>query len=94
LRAYLDPFAAFKSIAADANALDYNRRHRGRLLGHLKRWAVITLLCALALQPLGPLARAEPLLCAPILILALGFCAGVCMLLVSAAVYVVLGLEA
>jgi hypothetical protein len=93
LRLYLDPFTDFKSIASDAGALDYNRRHRGQLLRYLKRWAIITLLCALALEPLAPLARTEPLLWVPIAGLTLGFCAGVCLLLLAAAVYVVLGLE-
>ena len=93
LRQYLDPFAGFKSIAADADALEYNRRHRTQLLTYVKRWAMIALLCALALEPLAALARTAPLLCVPILGLEIGFSASVCMLLLAAAVYVVLGLK-
>jgi hypothetical protein len=93
LRVYLDPFVLFKSIAADADALEYNRRHRGRLLTYVKRWAVIALLCALALEPLAALARAEPILSIPIIGLELGFAAAICMLLLSIAVYVILGLN-
>ena len=90
---YLDPFAAFKSIAADPGALDYNRRHRHYLLAYVRRWAMIALLCVLALEPLAALARTEPLLCVPIMGLEIGFSAAVCMLLLAAAVYFVLGLE-
>ena len=93
LRRYLDPFADFKSLAADPDALQYNRRHRGRLLTYAKRWAVIALLCALAMEPLAALARTDPILCLPIMGLGLGFSASVCMLLLATAVYVVLGLE-
>jgi hypothetical protein len=90
---YLDPFIGFKSIAAEPGALDYNRRHRALLLTYIKRWATIALLCALGLEPLAALARTEPILCVPILGLELGFSVAVCMLLLAAAVYVVLGLE-
>ena len=93
LRRYLDPFADFKSLSTDPDALEYNRRHRGRLLTYVKRWAVIALLCALAMQPLGALARAQPILCVPILGLGLGFSSAICMLLLAGAVYLVLGLE-
>jgi hypothetical protein len=93
LRVYLDPFVLFKSVAADDDALEYNRRHRGRLLSYVKRWTVIALLCALALEPLAALARAEPILCVPIVGLGLGFSSAVCMALLAAAVYVVLGLK-
>ncbi len=90
---YLDPFAPFKSIATDADALEYNRRHRGVLLPYAKRWAMIALSCAAIMEPLAALARAEPMLCVPILGLELGFSAAVCVLLLSVAVYVVLGLK-
>jgi len=93
LRLYLDPFAGFKSIALDADARDYNRRHRGLLLTFVKRWAVIALACALGMEALALLARGEPLLGVPIIALALGFSASVCALALSLAVYVVLGLE-
>ena len=98
VRAYLDPFVFFKSItigapAARAEALQCNRSHRGILLAYVRRWAAIAVLCAGAMVPLGPLAKAEPILCIPIVGLELGFSAAVCMLLVSVAVYVVLGLE-
>ena len=95
---YLDPFALFKSIhvgppAARTEALQYNRRHRSILLTYVRRWAAIAVLCACGMAPLGAAARAEPILCIPIVGLELGFSAAVCMLLVSIAVYVVLGLE-
>lgn len=84
----------FKSIAADADAMDYNRRNRRLLLAYARRWAVIGLACAGGMQPLAVLARAEPMLSVPTLGLEIGFSASVCMLLLSLAVYVVLGLDA
>ena len=93
LRLYLDPFAGFKSIGAEADALEYNRRHRHRLLAYVKRWAMIALVCALGIEPLAALARTQPLLCVPILGLEIGFSAAVCALLLAAAVYLVLGLK-
>ena len=93
LRLYLDPFAAFRSIAVDPAALEYNRRQRDLLVTYVKRWAMIALVCALVMEPLAALARAEPILCVAILGLEIGFSAAVCMLLLAAAVYVVLGLE-
>jgi|SRR3954462_1958157 hypothetical protein len=93
LRLYLDPFALFKSIAADADALEYNRRHRDVLLAYAKRWAMIALGCAVLLEPLAAAARADPILCVPILGLELGLSTAVCMMLLAIAVYVVLGLE-
>jgi len=50
-------------------------------------------LCASGMAPLGAAAQAEPILCIPILGLEVGFSAAVFMLLVSVAVYFVLGLE-
>jgi len=93
LRLYLDPFVPFRSIAHEADALDYNRRHRGMLLPYARRWAMIALACAGGLFPLGAAARAEPMLCLPVLGLELGFSTAVCMLLLALAVYVVLGLK-
>jgi hypothetical protein len=98
VRAYLDPFVFFKSItigppAARTEAQQYNRSHRGILLAYAVRWAAIALACAGGMAPLAALARAEPILCIPILGLEIGFSAAVCMLLVSVAVYVVLGLD-
>ena len=93
LRLYLDPFALFKSIAVEGDALEYNRHHRQLLLPYVRRWAAIALACAAGLFPLGALARADPLLCVPVLGLELGFSSAVCMLLLSIAVYVVLGLD-
>jgi len=93
LRLYLDPFALFKSIAAEPGALEYNRRHRGMLLIYVRRWATIAVLCISSMAPLGALARAEPILVLPIIGLELGFSSAVCMLLLSVAVYVVLGLK-
>jgi hypothetical protein len=93
LRLYLDPFALFKNITAEPDGLEYNRRHRRMLLVYVRRWATIAALCAGVMAPLGALARAEPILCIPIVGLELGFSTAVCMLLLSIAVYVVLGLE-
>jgi len=93
LRLYLDPFALFKSIAAEPGALEYNRRHRAILLTYVRRWATIAVLCAGSMAPLGAAARAEPILCIPIIGLELGFSSAVCMVLLSVAVYVVLGLD-
>ena len=93
LRLYLDPFVPFRSIAHEADALDYNRRHRGMLLPYARRWAMIALACAGGLFPLGAAARVEPMLCLPVLGLELGFSTAVCVLLLALAVYVVLGLQ-
>ena len=93
LRLYLDPFAPFKRVTVEADALEYNRRHRGVLLAYARRWAIIGLVCALGMEPLAALARAEPILCVPILGLELGFSTAVCMLLLALAVYIVLGFE-
>ena len=93
LRLYLDPFALFKSIAEEADALEYNRRHRGLLLGYAKRWAMIGLACAGVMEPLAAAASADSILYAPVLGLELGFSASFCMLVLSVAVYVVLGLD-
>jgi hypothetical protein len=90
---YLDPFAPFKNIAAETDALDYNRRHRHLLLTYVRRWAVIGLSCAAGMEALGLLARVEPYLVVPIFGLELCFSASVCMLVLAAAVYWVLGLE-
>jgi hypothetical protein len=94
LRVYLYPFVLFKSIATDDDALEYNRRNRGLLLAYARRWAAIGLACAGGMEPLAVLARAEPILGVPTLGLEIGFSASVCMLLLSLAVYVVLGLDA
>src|SRR3954454_13351359 len=93
LRLYLDPFAPFKSIAMEADGLEYNRRHRAVLLVYARRWAAIALACACVMEPIGPLSRTEPFLCAPILGLEMAFSTAVCVLLLALAVYVVLGLE-
>jgi hypothetical protein len=93
LRLYLDPFALFKSVAVDDDALEYNRRHRDLLLAYAKRWAMIALGCAGLLEPLAAAARVEPILCVPILGLELGLSTAVCVLLLAIAVYFVLGLE-
>jgi hypothetical protein len=98
LRLYLDPFALFKNItigppSARAEALQYNRCHRAILLTYVRRWTAIAVLCACGMAPLGALAGAQPILGIPILGLELGFSGAVCMLLLSVAVYVVLGLD-
>jgi hypothetical protein len=98
LRLYLDPFALFKNtsvgpLAERIEAFQYNRRHRGVLIAYAQRWALIGLACVGAMIPLCPLARAEPVLCVPIVGLELGFTLSVVLLLLSGAVYVVLGLR-
>jgi hypothetical protein len=90
---YLDPFALLKRISVDADALEYNRRHRGLLLSYIRRWAAIALACLAVMEPMAPLARLEPFLCVPLLGLEIGFSTAVCVLLLALAVYVVLGLE-
>ena len=93
LRLYLDPFARFKSIATEGDALAYNRRHRAILLDYARRWAMIALACGCLMEPLGPLARTEPLLCVPIVGLEICLSSSVCVLLLALSVYVVLGLK-
>ena len=93
LRLYLDPFSPLKSIAREADALEYNRRHRRMLLPYVQRWAMIALGCACLMEPIGPLSRSEPLLCMPILGLDICFSASVCVLLLALSVYCVLGLK-
>ena len=99
LRLYLDPFALFGnvnagSIWAQAQAWQYNCRHRHMLLAYAKRWLVIAMACMALMQPLAALAGAEPVLFVPIVGLELGFSTAVCALLLSLAVYVILGIEA
>jgi hypothetical protein len=50
-------------------------------------------LCIAGMAALGALAHAEPVLYIPVLGLELGFSTAVCMVLLSVAVYVVLGLD-
>jgi hypothetical protein len=98
LRLYLDPFALFKNVTtgtrwAQAQALQYNRRHRRILLAYVRRWALIGLACIGSLLPLAAVARSEPVLLVPIVGLELGFSTSVCVLLLALAVYVLLGME-
>jgi len=98
LRLYLDPFALFKNVTtgtrwAQAQALQYNRRHRSILLAYVRRWALIGLACIASLLPLAAVARSEPVLLVPIVGLELGFSTSVCVLLLALAVYVLLGIE-
>jgi hypothetical protein len=95
---YLDPFAFFKNIhigppSERVEALQYNRRHRRILLSYVRRWTTIAVLCITGMAALGALAHAEPVLYIPVLGLELGFSTAVCMVLLSVAVYVVLGLD-
>jgi hypothetical protein len=62
----------------DADALEYNRRHRDVLLAYAKRGAIIALCCAAIV---------------PILGFELGLSTSVCVLLLALTVYVVFGLE-
>ena len=98
LRLYLDPFALFKNVnagtgVAQRQALEYNRSRRGMLLAYARRWALIGMACVSALVALSGYARAEPVLLVPMLGLEIGFTAAVVSLLLSVAVYLVLGLE-
>jgi hypothetical protein len=98
LRLYLDPFALFKNVtvgtpASQESALQYNRRHRDMLLSYIRRWALIAVFCVVTMVPLAGLARAEPALCVPIVGLEIGFSTAVSMLLLSLAVYLILGLR-
>ena len=98
VRLYFDPFALFKNVnagsgVAQQQALAYNRSHRGMLLAYARRWALIGLACVTALLGLSGYARAEPVLLVPMLGLEIGFTAAVVSLLLSIAVYLVLGLE-
>jgi hypothetical protein len=98
LRLYLDPFALFKNVNAGSGpaqrqALAYNRSHRGMLLAYAKRWALIGIACIAALLALSSYARAEPALLVPMLGLEIGFTTAVVSLLLSLAVYVVLGID-
>ena len=95
---YLDPFCLFKNVtagtlASQAEAMRYNRRHRRILLTYLGRWATIGALCLAGMAPLAAAAASEPVLLVPILGLELGFSASVCMLILSLAVYLLLGPE-
>ena len=95
---YLDPFCLFKSIttgtpANQTEAMRYNRRHRRILLDYVARWAAIGGLCLGAMAPLAARAAADPVLIVPIVGLELGFSAAVFMLVLSLAVYVLLGQE-
>ncbi len=98
LRLYLDPFLFFKNTsigtpAAQAEALQYNRRHRQILLTYVRRWTVIGLACLAGSFPLAAAARTNPIFYVPIAGLELGFSTALCMLLFAIAVYFVLGLE-
>lgn len=98
VRLYLDPFALFKNVTSgparsQAEAMQYNRRHRHMLLVYLRRWSGIAIVCLMGGMPLAALARAEPLLCVPFIGLELGFAFAVCVLLLAGAVYFLLGVE-
>src|SRR5689334_5036878 len=98
LRLYLDPLAPFKNINVGsarrrAAALRYNVRSRGALLSYARRWAVIAAACLASVNPLASAAAADPVLCVPFVGVELGFSLAVCALLVSIAVYVLLGIE-
>lgn len=98
VRLYLDPFALFKNVTVgsprlQAEALAYNRQQRKMLLAYLRRWTVIAVACLVAALPLAAAARADPALGVPFVGLELAFATAVCMLLVSAAVYFLLGVD-
>ena len=86
LRLYLDPLALLKNVALDADALQYNCRHRRMLLPYAWRWTLIggaSLACEI---PLCAHAGGAPILLVPILGLDLVFSAALFLLLVSATV--------
>ena len=98
VRLYLDPLALFKcvtvgSAAERAAARRYNREHRGVLLQYLRRWTVIALGCLASVNPLASAAGADPVLCVPFVGVELGFAVAVCAIGISAAVYIVLGID-
>ena len=98
LRLYLDPFSLFKNVTvgpprSQAEALQYNRRHRAILLAYARRWGAIAIACLVSAMPLGALARGEPALCMPVVGLELGFSFAVCVLLIAIAMYILLGLD-
>jgi len=98
LRLYLDPFVLLKSAAAagpagEGEALRYNRTNRGLLVAYMRRWALVALACLGSVPLLGAAAPSVPLLWIPAVAAALGFSAAVCVFLLAAAVYVVLGLD-
>ncbi len=93
---YLDPFALLKNATvgtpgAQAQALEYNRRHRAVLLAYARRWAVIALGCVTSVAPLDAMARSQPVLCVPLVGVQLAFSVALVVLLLSVAVYVLLG---
>ena len=95
---YLDPFCLFKNVtvgsaACQAEAEEYNRRHRRILLAYVGRWASIGAVCLACMASLVAPAMAAPVLIVPIVGLELGFAAALFVLLVSLAVYVLLGME-
>jgi hypothetical protein len=95
---YLNPFALFKNVTvgpprSQAEALRWNRRHRGMLVAYLRRWSAIAIACLFTGLPFGALARGEPVLVVPFVGLELAFSFAFCVLLVAAAVYFVLGLK-
>ncbi len=95
---YLDPFALLKNATVgtpwmQAQALQYNRRHRGMLLAYVRRWAVIALGCVTSVAPLDALARSQPAMCVPLVGMEVGFSIAFVVLLLSLAVYVFLGVD-
>ena len=93
LRLYLDPFALFKTLASEPDALQYNRRQRRMLLAYVRRWALIALVCLAMFARFAALARGQPLLWIPLAALEVGFSSGLCLSLLSIAAYIVLALE-
>src|SRR5690349_10350239 len=95
---YLNPFALFKNVTvgpprSQAEALRWNRRHRGMLVAYLRRWSAIAIACLFSGLPFAALARTDPVLVVPFVGLELGFSFAFCVLIVSGAVYFVLGIE-
>jgi hypothetical protein len=97
LHLYLDPLALLRNITVGtdderAAALQYNRRLRAVLLIYARRWTVIALACIASANPLASLAREELVMCVPFVGVELGFSVALCALVISVAVYIVLGL--
>ncbi len=98
LQLYLHPFVLFKDVTVGppqlrAAALRYNRAQRGILLAYLRRWAAIAAACLASALPIAAHANGRPALGVTFVGLELGFAFAVCVLLLAAAVYFLLGAE-
>lgn len=98
LRLYLHPFALLKNVTVGpprlrAEALRYNRAQRRIMLAYLRRWAAIAATCLITALHVGARAAGRPALGITFVGLELGFAFAVCVLLLAAAVYLLLGID-